>query len=173
MLFPTIFFVMGNNQSTPQTEARRPPKKLAKAPKISNRLTKPKTNNSTSNLLTSSVPSTPSRRNSQTLPPQSLAPVPPPNKRLSTFSSTEGVVIEGEVIEGEVTQKDEPPKEKKKRTSIFRSRSSHKSVKNPEVDTNIEPENQELSLADQWSRRNSLTYELPVDDPYYSRPSDV
>lgn len=171
---------MGNSQSTTREPAEpreakevkepREPRKLAKAPKTPNKLTKPKTNSSSANLLNLSVPSTPSRRNSQS---QASSPAlfpsvtRPPNKRFSTYSSVEAVVG------AEETRKDEAPKPKK-RTSIFRSKSSQqKSAKRLEVNADIEPESLGPSpVAERWSRSNSMTFEMPADEPSFSRPVD-
>lgn len=140
---------MGNTQSA--EAPRKPP----------NRLSKPRTNSSTPNLLITKTPSA-SRRNSLS------SNVSPPNNPYSTASVVEPAVSEApeKVVKDELKQR--------KRTSIFRSKSAQEHVPQMEIVRAGQSDFPEPLPVERFTRSSSrvrsdsITFELPGDQQRFS-----
>jgi hypothetical protein len=145
---------MGNTQSAPAP--RRPP----------NKLSKPRTNNSsTANLPSTKTPLVTGRHDSQS------------NHGFASVSRYSIVSVDGVVGNASEKLREES---QRKRMSLFRSNSSQpKILQELEIDTGVERGFVDPSPVDRpvhsWSRSErsySETFEFPTDQPYYNPPAE-
>jgi len=141
---------MGNTQSAPTP--RRPP----------NKLSKPKTNSSTPNLLSSKFSTALSRRNSQTSNVAALG---------SHYSKSVDAVV------GETTEKLTDESTSRKRMSLFRSMIPQGKALPLDINSGVESEFVQSSLRDKpvqgWPKINSVHLGLQANQLYYNPTAET